>query len=263
MLDAGAKFFGLRSMPVDVLLHQRMNLLTNMGLMSLFAIVRRLRPHATAWFAVPCGSWIFMSRGSTHRSYWRAGGNTSYEKVADANRLCRRVCYLLTYLAKKKVNWVLENPSTSLLFRYKPLRKLLRKFKCINVNVCLGCFGADTQKLVTLVGNAPWLRRLSRQLTSARRKQLKRVRTFLKLQTTRNYTCNRTGRAKCAGGKDLKATQVYPGTLGLLVGKLVRDHLRTASNEQEPITDQGLSFFDSGSESDDSGLGDLIGNIDL
>jgi hypothetical protein len=49
----------------------------------------------------------------------------------------------------------------------------------------------------------------------------------------------------------------------LQVGKLVRDHLRTASNEQEPITDQGLSFFDSGSESDDSGLGDLIGNIDL
>ena len=49
----------------------------------------------------------------------------------------------------------------------------------------------------------------------------------------------------------------------LQVGKLVRDHLRTASNEQEHITDQGLSFFDSGSESDDSGLGDLIGNIDL
>ena len=49
----------------------------------------------------------------------------------------------------------------------------------------------------------------------------------------------------------------------LQVGKLVRDHLRTASNEQEPITDQGLSFFDSGSESDDSGLGDLIANIDL
>ena len=103
---------------------------------------------------------------------------------------------------------------------------------------------------VTLVGNAPWLKRLSRQLTSARRKQLSRVRSFLKLQTTRNYTCPRTGRAKCAlpsvsildrifvngismphcidiksdwfatleaGGKDLKATQVYPGTLGLLV----------------------------------------------
>ena len=30
-------------------------------------------------------------------------------------------------------------------------KKLLRKFKCINVNVCLGCFGADTQKLVSLL----------------------------------------------------------------------------------------------------------------
>ena len=30
-------------------------------------------------------------------------------------------------------------------------KKLLRKFKCINVNVCLGCFSADTQKLVSLL----------------------------------------------------------------------------------------------------------------
>ena len=44
----------------------------------------------------------------------------------------------------------------------------------------------------------------------------------------------------------------------------MRDYLRTAaSNEQEPISDQGLSFLDSGSESDDSGLGELIGDSDL
>ena len=30
-------------------------------------------------------------------------------------------------------------------------KKLLRKHKCIWVNVCLGCFGADTQKLVSLL----------------------------------------------------------------------------------------------------------------
>ena len=53
---------------------------------------------------------------------------------------------------------------------------------------------------------------------------------------------------------------VLPSCRNLLqVGKLVRDHLQTASTEQEPISDQGLCFFDSGSESDDSGIQDLIG----
>ena len=134
--------------------------------------------------------WL-RSRGSTHRSYWRAGGpymaisfcyftlpvpNASKIPVANhqSSELQRRLyigqetphfpkwlmrtacaeecatCNLvawtrfiqnlskhdsnrngpewvasnpsLKYLAKKKVNWVLENPSTSLLFRYKPLR---------------------------------------------------------------------------------------------------------------------------------------------
>ena len=46
----------------------------------------------------------------------------------------------------------------------------------------------------------------------------------------------------------------------LQVGQLVRDHMRKHPYPKEPLPDDGMEFFDSGSESDDSGLADLIGH---
>lgn len=42
------------------------------------------------------------------------------------------------------------------------------------------------------------------------------------------------------------------------VGQLMRDHMRKHPCPKEPLADDGMEFFDSGSESDDSGLADLI-----
>ena len=43
------------------------------------------------------------------------------------------------------------------------------------------------------------------------------------------------------------------------VGELMKDHLRQMSPlPKEPLPDEGLEFFDSGSESDDSGLENLV-----
>lgn len=52
---------------------------------------------------------------------------------------------------------------------------------------------------VTLVGNPPWLHDLVRVLDRTRRAQLRRIRSFLKLETCRQYTCPRTGKTKCVG----------------------------------------------------------------
>lgn len=109
---------------------------------------------------------------------------------------------------------------------------------------------------VILAGTAPWLGKLSSSLTPLRKRQLRRVKSFLKLETAHVYI-DATGAKRCvgapsskltpitdcvfvlqcsihsgipcsvlyileslwceAGGKDLKATQVYPGQLGLRV----------------------------------------------
>jgi len=127
--------------------------------------------------------------------------------------------------------------------------------------------------------------------------RLRNVRVYIYI-----YVGNIYAYVSKAGGPHLKATQEYPGQLGLLasgieihscavmpiyiyiearilyliwlkaphrfhfqpcrpnrsqVGKLVRDQIRQF-DAKEPLDDSELVFHDSGSESDDSGLGELI-----
>ncbi len=60
------------------------------------------------------------------------------------------------------------------------------------------------QSEVTLCGNAPWLRDLARTMTSKRLNQLRRIKRFLKIQTTKQYVCPRTGVAKCVEASFLR-----------------------------------------------------------
>ena len=50
---------------------------------------------------------------------------------------------------------------------------------------------------VTLVGTAKWLPSLARTVQGNRRKQLARIRAFLKLETARSYVCSKSGKKKC------------------------------------------------------------------
>ena len=82
---------------------------------------------------------------------------------------------------------------------------------------------------MTLYGTASWLDSIGRVLTVERSAQLRRIRSFLKLETVRKYACPKTGRARVAessragstfidveaGGRDLKRSQVYPGDFGI------------------------------------------------
>lgn len=100
------------------------------------------------WLALPCSSWVWMSRGSTRRSRLRVKGPKYLKKVRDANRLARRACFLcLVYIHrilhvylklsslcvegllgcrmelafKKGLTYTIEQPRSSLLPLYKPL----------------------------------------------------------------------------------------------------------------------------------------------
>ena len=42
------------------------------------------------------------------------------------------------------------------------------------------------------------------------------------------------------------------------VGELMKDQLRDTRPPKEPLPDEGIEFYDSGSDTDDSGLRDLI-----
>ena len=106
-------------------------------------------------FGMECGTWVTVSRHSTKREYFRPLGDCSRTCVVDANLLCSRTdssgvtslepefgacvpcccndsitlsrmslaIYLI--LAKSGV-WVLEQPSSSMIWRHPRMQQLLR-----------------------------------------------------------------------------------------------------------------------------------------
>ena len=64
------------------------------GFLFTLQLTRRMRPGATLWVAIPCGSWVFLSRATTRRHLLRLKGSRSFEKVGVANRLAKRVMFL-------------------------------------------------------------------------------------------------------------------------------------------------------------------------
>lgn len=83
---------------------------------------------------------------------------------------------------------------------------------CMFVWTALSLMFILPQSEVTLCGNAPWLRGLARRLSSARRKQLMKIRRFLKLKTTKQYVCQRTGAKRCVRTSSLNFLNMQYGT---------------------------------------------------
>lgn len=134
------------------------DLLSAIGLLAAFQSCRRVIRGGFVWLGLPCSSFVWVSRGSTHRCRLRPKGSKRLRRVRMANRLTRRVCYLwlggcifllltflqlffcdcrictffssldvdhlrLEYLRAKGVHWCIEQPSSSLFPLYRPLEE--------------------------------------------------------------------------------------------------------------------------------------------
>ncbi|CAL1165178.1 unnamed protein product [Cladocopium goreaui] len=247
----------MKSRALDVSYSRKMDLTTQFGFILAVNYVRHLIRGGVAWFAMPCNSWVFMSRGSTKRCLLRVKGATHLKSTALGNRLARRLCYLLELCHKLGIFWVIEQPTTSLLFFYRPLRRLMKRHGAKRVGCSLGALNANTTKPVFLWGTVPFLGAFNIRPTALRRHQLQKIRNFLKLNTTHIYQDKR-GRTRCAGGTDLKATQSYPGLMGLKVAEEVKRHVEQLPAQRRPTNVQGISFEDYGDDSSDSGLESIL-----
>ena len=69
---------------------------------------------------------------------------------------------------------VIEQPLTSLLFRYKPVFLALQKVGAQKISLQLGDFGAASAKPTALYGTAPWLQTLKHKATQIHKKFKKR-----------------------------------------------------------------------------------------
>ena len=93
------------------------------------------------------------SRGTTKRRYFRVAGDRTLVSVATANKIARRVAYLLEYHFAKNCHYVLENPLSSLLWKFRCIHRCLQRHGAKRVVVYLGAYGAHTLKPVSLSGD--------------------------------------------------------------------------------------------------------------
>lgn len=71
------------------------DILAGIGFVLAIQALRRVVEYGTVWLGVPCSSWVWLSRATTRRCKLRPRGNKKYQQVKLANKLVRRVCYLL------------------------------------------------------------------------------------------------------------------------------------------------------------------------
>ena len=140
--------YGLPVLCRDFKFSRNLDVLKGVGFMAAIAGLRSLCEGGLSWIGVPCSSWIFLSRGSTKRSRLNVRGKRAYKSVRDANRIARRVMYMVHYIEAKGAYWVLENPISSLLWMYKPVRATLQREGIHCISVPLGQYGAVSTSLV-------------------------------------------------------------------------------------------------------------------
>ena len=109
--------------------------------------LRHMADGGLAWFAPLCSTWIWLSRGSTRRSYLNPRGARRYRKVREANKMARRVIYVLEYLVAKGVYFAIEQPVTALLWTYRPVRRSLKRWNVFEVCIPLEQYGASSETL--------------------------------------------------------------------------------------------------------------------
>ena len=201
--------------------HHRLfeNILSAEGYTTAVKMVMGIKPGGLASFATVCSTWIYLSRSSTGRSAARPlGFASSCTVVANANCMCARVSILLVLCAIRTLIFLHEQPDSSLVpatpffgWARDVIRGILHQ-QWNRAFTWMGAFGAETQKPTQLLSNAPWLHRLERVLTSAKRQKLHAARGVEHLQHDRA-----TGKRRISGASGLKESQVYPAAYGRAV----------------------------------------------
>ena len=73
----------------------KMNMLTSVGFAYAIILALSIVPGGTAWFGVPCSTFVCMSRGHTKRTRRRPQGDTRRTDVREANVIAGHIAFLI------------------------------------------------------------------------------------------------------------------------------------------------------------------------
>ena len=192
------------------------DLLLQQGFRTALAKVLRVKEHGTVWGAPWCGPWTFINRSGTGRSRNNPAGDPTVERVAYSNKLTTLLVMLFLVAWARSVNIIMEQPCSSLMRFYSPMKEFLETCMTFSQSTYLGAFGAPSVKPIMLFGSSDGIKALARSRPTG----------LLKLTRKENGRVNGDATA-------LRASQAYPRGFGTAVAKVINTHFKT-----KPKTDR-------------------------
>ena len=247
-ISKGMRALGFLGRSLDQSYHKSMDVLTPAGYLLWLNTALDVVPGGVFWRAPPCGTWVWMSRGTTKR-HRQPEGDVLRAQVVAHNALVERLVLVLEILALRGVYWIIEQPTGTKMWEYPAVQACLQRQGAAEVCLEQGAYGAQSVKPTTLMGTAPWLHEMERKCTPGMRQELKESGAC----TTAKYT-DKSGRKRCQGTPELKGTQAYPHGLGAQHARCFAAHWRAAPaalaqtgsspRDAPALAQQGLSRAD-------------------
>ncbi|CAL1142985.1 unnamed protein product [Cladocopium goreaui] len=199
-----------------------MDMATDLGFSNSLFQVANLRAGGGALAAPVCGSWVFLSRGSTGRTRTNPMGDSSCRSTRLGNLLTARTLILLWVLAAKGCWWIVEQPSSSLMEFHVLFQRFLSLIRVRRLSICMADYGSPTLKPTYLYSSHHAIDMLP---------DYQSTRRLVDREMVRRYT-NGAGESRICGGRDLKSSQAYPKGFGVALAKcrtaVQKKHLKLA-----------------------------------
>ena len=239
--------FGYKGKSMDKEFCVADDLLTWCGLLKALWLVSQVQKGGVVWLAPPCGNFVWMSRYTTKRSMQNPLGQGANAELA--NKLVSRVCLIVYFCTCIGVNWVIEQPGSSLLWEHPDVAGLLADLPHRNIQTQLGAFGANNVKTLVLVGSVPCLQELQRTVSRSDRARI--VKKRLQCGLARRFT-DHNGRTRCTGNSNLTLSSAYTRHFGLAVADLFHRHWQNHADPGSTVTAddvrRAMHFFSSHDE---------------
>eukprot|EP00435_Cladocopium_sp_Y103_P073051 s121_g42.t1 len=215
---------GFAGKEYDVLYSKNHDLLRTIGFITMLMAVRNLRPGGLVLVGPPCSSWIFLSRSQTGRSWSNPEGN-GRRAVELANIFIRRLLYILYFAHKRGCKFLIEQPVSSVLWYFRPMRQFLQFTGARRVSFPMGSYGSPTIKMTVTHKGAPLVKK----------------------------TISKSGKQQVTGIRGaLRESASYPAGFGFALAALIEPE---GSPAQSLDLDIGAADPD---EDDDQSIDDLI-----
>ena len=176
------------------------NILSFRGLCNIVRLLLRIRIGGLLWLAPPCATWVYMSSSWHQRSPEnRFRGNRRWLDIRESNSMAVLVAALISLATWRQVSLIMEQPSSSTLFQYGPVRQALRAVQAGSLVTYLRSFCKDFPivKPLKLAFTCPWAVHLARNMP-------------LNRSPVEEAYCRDASNDTVTGGPLLASTSAYP-----------------------------------------------------